>query len=126
MCEYNVIGWGKRRCIQQLNSGVLRIANTGISQHSKLLKLDMPTRGTTTMPTLGIGCKLSAVRMKPQDILVLLKLSSLPLAEWSYQQLGEALCMSASEVHAALTRARASRLVDAADHAVTIEVRLLH
>lgn len=48
--------------------------------------------------------------LKPQDILVLLKLVAVGRAEWSYNQLAIDLGMSPSEVHAAIKRALAARL----------------
>ena len=50
--------------------------------------------------------------LKPQDVLVLLRLVDEP-PEWSYQQLGTELGLSASEVHQALKRAAISGLYDA-------------
>lgn len=51
--------------------------------------------------------------MKPQDIVVLLKLAAAP-REWSYPSLALELGMSASEVHAAVSRTAAAGLLDAA------------
>lgn len=48
--------------------------------------------------------------LKPQDIVVLLKLVAVNQREWSYSQLAIELGMSPSEVHAALKRALAARL----------------
>ena len=48
--------------------------------------------------------------LKPQDLLVLLKLVTLGGARWSYNGLATDLGMSPSEVHAAMTRAVAARL----------------
>lgn len=48
--------------------------------------------------------------LKPQDVLVLLKLSVLKEAEWSYAGLAKALKMSASEVHDGIKRSTAARL----------------
>jgi DNA-binding Lrp family transcriptional regulator len=50
--------------------------------------------------------------LKPQDVLVLLKLLVWRGKSWSYQELAEAVGMSASEVHAGLNRAFAAGLVD--------------
>jgi DNA-binding Lrp family transcriptional regulator len=50
--------------------------------------------------------------LKPQDVLVLLRLAGEP-GSWSYQQLASELGLSASEVHQALKRAAASGLYDA-------------
>jgi hypothetical protein len=48
--------------------------------------------------------------LKPQDIFILMKLVSVGKGEWSYNSLAVSLCMSPSEVHAALKRALAARL----------------
>ncbi len=52
--------------------------------------------------------------IKGQDILVLLKIlvKEQNFEHWSYSKLAEELCMSSSEVHAALKRAHKSRLID--------------
>ena len=50
--------------------------------------------------------------LKPQDILILIKLVALGEAEWSYSSLGVELSMSPSEVHSGLKRAVAARLMD--------------
>ena len=50
--------------------------------------------------------------LKPQDILILIKLVVLEEAEWSYSSLGVELSMSPSEVHSGLKRAVAARLMD--------------
>jgi hypothetical protein len=52
------------------------------------------------------------VKLKAQDVLVLLKLAVSRGREWTYQQLAEQLGMSPSEVHAGVKRARAAGLVD--------------
>lgn len=49
--------------------------------------------------------------LKPQDVVVLLKLAAHPDAEWTYPKLGYELAMSASEVHAGIRRAYEARLV---------------
>ncbi len=49
--------------------------------------------------------------LKPQDILILIKLVALEEAEWSYSSLGTELSMSPSEVHSGLKRAVAARLM---------------
>ena len=56
--------------------------------------------------------------LKPQDVLVLLKLVSLGRARWSYNGLATDLGMSPSEVHAAVKRAVAARLATPRDDAV--------
>ena len=48
--------------------------------------------------------------LKPQDLLVLLKVVANPPQRWTYAALGEALSISASEVHASVKRAVASGL----------------
>jgi len=48
--------------------------------------------------------------LKPQDIVVLLKLIALGHSNWSYSRLASELEMSQSEVHAAIKRAVASQL----------------
>lgn len=53
---------------------------------------------------------LKAPQLKPQDVLVLLKLAVRNDAVWSYPQIAAALGMSASEVHAAIRRAVLARL----------------
>ena len=49
--------------------------------------------------------------LKPQDVLVLLRIVGEP-TDWSFQQLSQELGMSASEVHQALRRAGESALYD--------------
>ncbi len=49
--------------------------------------------------------------MKPQDILVLLKICVMPEDKWSIFDLAESIYMSASEVHAAINRLEASDLL---------------
>jgi hypothetical protein len=51
--------------------------------------------------------------LKPQDVVVLLKLS-VAAGEWSYPALAHALGMSPSEVHGAIRRAGESRLLNVA------------
>ncbi|HEX5036742.1 MAG TPA: hypothetical protein VFX30_06255 [bacterium] len=48
--------------------------------------------------------------LKPQDILVLLKLISMGPKTWSYHELATSLGMSPSEVHAAIRRSVAAQL----------------
>jgi len=50
--------------------------------------------------------------LKPQDIVVLLKLVALRDTPWSYASLAHDLFMSTSEVHAGIKRAVAARLMD--------------
>jgi len=54
--------------------------------------------------------------LKPQDLLVLLKVAAHPPQRWTYAALGEALAMSASEAHASVKRAVASGLAVASVH----------
>ncbi|MDQ6966248.1 MAG: hypothetical protein Q9M23_04940 [Mariprofundaceae bacterium] len=49
--------------------------------------------------------------LKPQDIVVVLKLVSIGQGSWSYVQLANALCMSASEINAGVKRALRARLL---------------
>lgn len=51
-----------------------------------------------------------APQLKPQDVLVLLKLALRGEGAWSYPQIAAGLGMSASEVHAAVKRALAAKL----------------
>jgi hypothetical protein len=55
--------------------------------------------------------------LKPQDVVVLLKLAALGREPWTYQRLAVELGMSASEVHAAVRRAVAARLMSDASSA---------
>jgi hypothetical protein len=48
--------------------------------------------------------------LKPQDLLVALKLVAHPGMHWTYKELASSLCMSASEVHQAEKRLERSRL----------------
>jgi len=50
--------------------------------------------------------------LKPQDIVILLKLVTSREIEWSYPFLAHDLFMSASEAHAGVKRAGAARLMD--------------
>ena len=49
--------------------------------------------------------------LKPQDVVVLLKLVALGRQPWTYQRLAVELAISQSEVHAAVRRAVAARLI---------------
>jgi predicted nucleotidyltransferase len=71
------------------------------------------------------------VNLKPQDIVLLLKLVAMGEKPWSFNKMANDLGMSASEVHAAARRAVAARLaVKAADsirpHLRNLEEFLLH
>ena len=50
--------------------------------------------------------------LKPQDIVILLKIVALKGSEWSYPSLAHCLSMSVSEVHAGIKRAQQARLID--------------
>jgi len=50
--------------------------------------------------------------LKPQDIVIMLKLVVRDGSEWSYQALSYELSMSASEVHSGVKRAVAAKLMD--------------
>lgn len=50
--------------------------------------------------------------LKPQDIVILLKLVSIGQRPWSYSSLADELAMSASEVHSGIKRAEAAKLFD--------------
>lgn len=56
--------------------------------------------------------------LKPQDIVVAIRLAIPATHEWTYPALGKALHMSASEVHAAVKRAAKAGLVDEATRTV--------
>ncbi len=50
--------------------------------------------------------------LKPQDVVIMVKLIAWHESEWSYPSLAHELFMSASEVHAGVQRAVAARLMD--------------
>ena len=50
--------------------------------------------------------------LKPQDIVMLLKLAVEPETKWSYNQLAYELRMSSSEIHKGIKRAAQARLFD--------------
>lgn len=58
--------------------------------------------------------------LKPQDILVLLKLVALEKTEWSYNRLAVALFMSPAEVHAAAKRALSAQLAAMGDQTAIV------
>jgi hypothetical protein len=58
------------------------------------------------------------VSIKPQDVLVLLRLAARPETDWSYPKLAADLAMSASEVHASVRRAAHAGLFVEAKRAV--------
>src|SRR4051812_33402474 len=53
---------------------------------------------------------MAIAQLKPQDLLVALKLVAHPADAWTYGSLARALHMSAAEVHAAVKRLKACRL----------------
>jgi hypothetical protein len=55
--------------------------------------------------------------LKPQDVVVLLKLVALGDAGWTYQRLATELSLSASEAHAGVRRAVSARLMTDANSA---------
>lgn len=61
--------------------------------------------------------------LKPQDLLVLLKVAAHPPQRWTYAELGEALAMSASEAHASVKRAVTSGLAVAPSRGEWFPVR---
>ena len=65
------------------------------------------------------------MQLKPQDIVVLLKLVALGGHDWSYNRLAVSLHMSPSEVHTAVKRALAARLAVRRDNRVHPNIRNL-
>jgi DNA-binding Lrp family transcriptional regulator len=65
------------------------------------------------------------MQLKPQDILVLLKLIAIGREDWAYNTLAIQLSMSASEVHAAIKRALESGLALQRGKKITPNVRNL-
>ena len=63
--------------------------------------------------------------LKPQDVMVLLKLVAIQEKEWTYNGLAVDLGMSPSEVHAASKRALAAQLVIKRDDSLVPNVRNL-
>ncbi len=55
--------------------------------------------------------KIKQPTLKPQDLLVSLKVAVRPDRQYTFSELAAELCMSASEVHAAVKRAEASRFL---------------
>lgn len=67
--------------------------------------------------------------LKPQDILILLKLVAVEGLNWSYAVLASELFMSVSEVHGGIKRATTARLLDAHGNAprrAALEEFLIH
>jgi hypothetical protein len=56
--------------------------------------------------------------LKPQDLLVALKIAANPQREFTYAELASELFMSASEVHASIRRAELSRLLSRIDKGI--------
>lgn len=54
------------------------------------------------------------MNLKPQDVLIVLKLAASPARRWTYQQLAAELGMSPSEVHSGIRRAAGARLINEA------------
>lgn len=63
------------------------------------------------------------IALKPQDIVLLLKLSAHQGRVFTYASIAEELAISASEAHASLERAHSSRLVSTVEPAATTLVR---
>jgi hypothetical protein len=64
--------------------------------------------------------------LKPQDVLVSVKLALLPVAERpTYAGLASSLRMSASEVHGAVKRAKAAKLLNDLDSTLRVDRRAL-
>jgi len=64
-----------------------------------------------------------AMILKPQDILVLLKLVAAGRGGWAYNRLAVELGMSPSEVHAAVKRALAARLAVRKEDGIVPDIR---
>src|SRR5262245_33810357 len=64
------------------------------------------------------------VSLKPQDVVVLLKLAARPDEDWSYPKLAADLSMSASEVHASVRRTTQAGLVAEATRSVNRQALL--
>lgn len=65
------------------------------------------------------------MQLKPQDIVVLLKLVALGANDWSYNRLAVSLHMSPSEVHAAVKRLLSARLAVHRDGRIRPNIRNL-
>ena len=65
------------------------------------------------------------IQLKPQDILVLLKLIAIGQQDWSYNRLAIELGISPSEIHAAVKRALGASLASQRDKRITPNVRNL-
>lgn len=62
--------------------------------------------------------------LRPQDVLVTLKLAAHPGEEWTYGELGQALGLSPSAAHAAFSRLGASGLVNSRTRGVIVPALL--
>lgn len=78
----------------------------------------MPRRYLPSSVDLGFVLALFAIReynknmiLKPQDVVVVVKLCLIAQEPWTYQQLSAQLFLSSSEVHSAVRRAVAARLI---------------
>ncbi len=58
--------------------------------------------------------------LKPQDVLVVLKLVTLEQAQWTYNELAVDLSMSSSEVHAAVKRSITAHLLTSIKENITV------
>jgi len=65
------------------------------------------------------------MNLKPQDVLVLLKLVALGGRPWSYAELAVQMGMSPSQLHASVKRALASRLAVKRDQTIVPNIRNL-
>jgi hypothetical protein len=75
----------------------------------------MPLDAASRLAQFAIREYSTWVALKPQDVLVALKLAARPDGGWSYPRLATELAMSASEVHSSVRRATRSGLLQAND-----------
>ncbi len=68
--------------------------------------------------------RIWSMTLKPQDIVILLKLAALGARPWTYSGLAQELVMSPSEVHSGIKRAVAARLFDAQRNAPLVRALL--
>ena len=105
----------------------LLFPNHPITQSTRYFRSAAPAaagaKRATTVPRVDSTDKISlalfanseynaSMILKPQDVVVLLKLGALREIPWSYASLAGDLFMSASEVHAGIKRAIAARMMD--------------
>src|SRR5204863_8633364 len=57
--------------------------------------------------------RIRVMQLSAQDVVIALKLAANSSVNWTYAELGEELSLSASQVFAAVNRARASHLLEA-------------